>query len=403
MNGVLVSHPHVAPVSAEVAAAFARAGRLSLFATGVGFNDADWTGRIGDTLAKRRPVLRNRILSGLPPGRVRGMPVVELGARAVARAAQAAGAPLATYDALFVAHDTAVSLMRWPRDVSSIYVYEDAALLTFHRAARNGLPRVLDVASLHYLAVEAIWQEEARRWPDATEGSIHVEPQWKRRRKDAEAALATRISVASEFTKQSLERGGVSAPIAITPYGFPVDLFAERRERPSGRFTVLVVGAQSLLKGTPYLLEAWKRAAIPDAELHLVGRSRLSKAFLDRYAETFRHWPHVPRSELKARYAAADVVVFPTLGDGFGVVIQEAMSCGTPVVTTPCGGGPACITSGVDGWIVPPRDIDALVERLRACAADRDRLFEIGRAARARAEGWTWREAGASLIRAVEI
>jgi len=115
---------------------------------------------------------------------------------------------------------------------------------------------------------------------------------------------------------------------------------------------------------------------------------------------TFVHHPHVPKRELGARYAAADLLAFPTLGDGFGLVMQEAMCCGTPVVTTPCGGGPECITDGVDGWLIPPRDIDALVERLRAAAADRDRTAAVGRAARARAERFTWREAGDAFVAA---
>jgi glycosyltransferase involved in cell wall biosynthesis len=125
---------------------------------------------------------------------------------------------------------------------------------------------------------------------------------------------------------------------------------------------------------------------------------RLAKSFVDRYAVdgyagSVRHWPHVPKTELSARYAAADVLAFPTLGDGFGLVIQEAMCTGTPVITTPCGGGPECITNDVDGWLVPPGDIDALVERLRFCAANRDRVFEVGQAARRRAEQWTWADA----------
>jgi glycosyltransferase involved in cell wall biosynthesis len=84
-------------------------------------------------------------------------------------------------------------------------------------------------------------------------------------------------------------------------------------------------------------------------------------------------------------------------------VIQEAMCCATPVVTTPCGGGPECITDAVDGWIVPPRDIDALVARLRACAADRDGTARVGRAGRVRAERWTWRIAVDTLLRDLRL
>ncbi|HXI55710.1 MAG TPA: glycosyltransferase family 4 protein, partial [Polyangia bacterium] len=100
-------------------------------------------------------------------------------------------------------------------------------------------------------------------------------------------------------------------------------------------------------------------------------------------------------------YRAADLLVFPTLGDGYGLVIQESMACATPVVTTPCGGGPESITDGQTGWIVPPRDVDALVERLRFAAANRDKVFQVGLAARARAETWTWAKAGQSLVQAL--
>jgi alpha-maltose-1-phosphate synthase len=126
---------------------------------------------------------------------------------------------------------------------------------------------------------------------------------------------------------------------------------------------------------------------------------RLTDSFLAPYRATFKHWPHLPKNQLAERYSAADLVAFPTLGDGFGIVIQEAMCCGTPVLTTPCGGGPESITDGDNGWVVPPRDVDALVERLRAAAADRDHLAAMGRRARARAERWTWRDAGRALAR----
>jgi len=107
----------------------------------------------------------------------------------------------------------------------------------------------------------------------------------------------------------------------------------------------------------------------------------------------------VPKRELAARYSGADLLAFPTLGDGFGLVIQEAMCCATPVVTTPCGGGPECITEDGNALLVPPRDVDARVARLRACAADRDGTARVGRAARARAERWTWRIAVDTLVR----
>ena len=402
MTAILVSHPHVAAVSAGTAQALARAGRLAGFVTGGAFREESWTGRVASALATRRPVIRNRVIAEIPRGRLYSLPAVELGARLSARVLGRVGVSVETYQAIFVGHDAAVALLPWPRETTAVYAYEDAALWTFRRARRRGLGAIWDLPLPHYLTIERILRDESQRWPGAAMGPPHSEPPWKRRRKDEELGLATKVSVASRFTKQSLENVDVRVPIVVASYGFPVEAFALRTERPSGRFTVLAVGTHDLRKGTPYLLEAWKRAAIADAELHLVGPLRLSESFLAPYRGIFRHWPYLPKSDLPARYAAADLCAFPTLGDGFGLVIQEAMSCGTPVVTTPCGGGPECITDGVDGWVVPPRDIDALVDRLREAARDRERLFAMGQAARERALRWTWREAGAAFVEALD-
>ena len=383
------------------AASLERAGRLSCFATGVVFDGNTWSGRLASRLALTRPVLKNRILSDVPAHQLLSLPAVELAARGAGWLLSCFSSRIKTYDAMFLAHDAAVANIPWPSETTDVYAYEDGALWTFKRARRQGIGRIWDLPLPHYQTIEGLYRDEALRWPGALEGPPFQEPEWKRRRKDGELELATKVSVASAFTKKSLEKFDLRKPVVIVPYGFPVDTFSRRRQRPRGKFTVLAVGTHDLRKGTPYLLEAWRLAAIPDAELHLVGPLRLSRGFLGRYANLFRHWPHVPKSQLESRYAAADLLAFPTLGDGFGLVIQEAMSCGTPVVTTPCGGGPECITDGVDGWLIPPRSIEALVERLRTAAADRDALAIVGEAARARAERWSWQNAEDALVRAL--
>jgi glycosyltransferase involved in cell wall biosynthesis len=398
---VLVSHPHTANFACGVALALARSDRLAAFFTGVAARDDGWGGAFARRLGKTRPVVMNRVMVGMPAGKLRSLPHVELGARLAARALNRVGVGIKPYDVIFAAHDEIVARLPWPKDTRQVYAYEDGAMRTFERAARRGLERVWDLPLPHYLTIEALWDEEMRRWPGAIAGATLSEPLRKRRRKDRELELATKVVAASAFTRRSLEALQLRTPVAVVPYAFPVDAFSLRADPPRGPFTVLAVGSHDLRKGTPYLLEAWRRAAIPDAELHLVGPIRLSPEFMSRYAGSFRHSPHVPKSQLGLRYAAADVLAFPTLGDGFGLVIQEAMCTGTPVITTPCGGGPECITDGVDGWLIPPRDIDALVDRLRFCAANRDAVFAAGRAARARAERWTQAEFGAALLAAL--
>ncbi len=242
--------------------------------------------------------------------------------------------------------------------------------------------------SPHYAAVERMWRQEARRWPEAVE-QIPVEADWKKRRKDTEMALASTICVASAFARQSLD-GIATVPIVTVPYGFPSRDFTPPPERVDGPFTVLAVGRHGVRKGTHYLLEAWRQAGLRDARLRLVGPMSLSRCFLASYTGLYEHVPHVPRLSIQNEYRAADLLAFPTLCDGFGLVIQEAMCCGIPVVTTPCGGGPECVDDGVEGWIVPPASVEGLVEVLRSAARDKDRTRRMGLAARRRAEAYAW-------------
>jgi glycosyltransferase involved in cell wall biosynthesis len=257
---------------------------------------------------------------------------------------------------------------------------------------------VLDLPAVWWRTVETLWTQESERWPGAMGAAPPLEPAWKKRRKDEELGLAEVVSVASSYTRESLERVGCTKPIVTTPYPFPTERFRARPEAPSGPFTVLAVGALDLRKGTPYLLEAWRLAGLVDARLRLIGSSRLTRGFLDRYAGAFEHLAWLPRARLEQEYQTADLLAFPTLGDGFGLVLQEAMCCGTPVLTTRCGGGPECITSGEDGLIVQERSVEALVEALRWSAANRDRLGAMGRAARRRAEAYTAAEFGPRLV-----
>jgi glycosyltransferase involved in cell wall biosynthesis len=395
---VLVSHPHAAQVATRTAAAFAERGLLAAYASGVVAADGTTAARAMGFLARRWPRLANRLVRGVGRDRLRALPLVELGARLAARGMPRLRGRPPTYEALFLAHDLALAALPWPRETDAVYAYEDGALFTFQRARRRGCARIWDLPLPHWAALERVWREESARWPGAMGETPPLEPEWKKRRKDTELALATTISVASVFTADSLRAAGARVPLVVTPYGFPVQEIAAKERPPPGPFTVLAAGTQDLRKGTPWLLEAWRCAALRDARLRLVGPMRLTPTFLARYAGLFEHVPHVPRARLTAEYQAADLLAFPTLGDGFGLVIQEAMCAATPVLTTRCGGGPECITDGRDGWIAPERDLDALVARLREAAADRDRLAAMGRAARARAERWTWREAGAALV-----
>jgi glycosyltransferase involved in cell wall biosynthesis len=152
---------------------------------------------------------------------------------------------------------------------------------------------------------------------------------------------------------------------------------------------LLFVGQIGQRKGISYLLEAARRTAAQGDSLTLVGQIQGSGRALVPYRDGFRHVPHVPRVELREIYRQADVFVFPTLVEGMGIVVLEAMASGLPVITTPNGPGDI-VRDGVDGFLVPPRDVDAIVERLERLRADPQLRQEMARNARIRAQEFTW-------------
>ena len=394
MKSILLSHPHAKPDAQGVAAGLCAAGILGAFYTGVGAAPGSLSARVLTWCSRFSPRLSNRLLEGVTGGRLHALHAVELGARAAGSVSrQISSSWPKSYDWMYVAHDATVATLPWLREIDGVYAYEDGALRTFRRAARKEVPRIWDLPLPHYVTLERMWHDESVRWPGAMGAKPLVEPEWKKQRKDAELALATHVSVASAFTRESLEAIDCRLPVEIIPYGFPVDAFPPKNRIPDGPFTVLAVGSHSLRKGTPYLLEAWRLAGLKDARLRLVGPMRLTSAFLEPYRGLYDHIPHLAKSQLVDVYRDADVLAFPTLGDGFGLVMQEAMCSATPVITTRCGGGPECIDHGTNGWIIPERDVDALVWQLREVAADRQATHRIGQAARARAEEYTWKEA----------
>ncbi len=88
--------------------------------------------------------------------------------------------------------------------------------------------------------------------------------------------------------------------------------------------------------------------------------------------------------------ARQDVLVFPSLFEGFGLVILEAMSRGLPVVATAHTAGPDVIDDGVDGFLVPIRSAEAIAEKLETLLAHPDRLADMKHAARRKAATLGW-------------
>ena len=275
--------------------------------------------------------------------------------------------------------------------IDAIYAYEDGAASTFTAAKAQGILCLYDLPIAFYQTAQAIQIEEVKRFPEyAPALQATREPAWKLERKAAEVKLADHIFVASSFTKQSLQSIGIpDRTITVIPYGSPIDYF-NPKPKADETFRALFVGRVGPRKGVHYLLQAWQQLNLTNAELLLVGVNEFPKNSIALQGANHRHISSVPHYSLNQYYSNASVFVFPSLVEGFGLVLLEAMACGIPIITTPNTAGPDIITDGIEGFIIPIRDVDALASKLEWCHRNPEALARMGKAARKRAEELTW-------------
>ena len=150
------------------------------------------------------------------------------------------------------------------------------------------------------------------------------------------------------------------------------------------------VGEARAKKGLSLLLKAFAKVATKvDAHLLLIGGLRpkdeeVYQLFRRRNPQLSLHLvPYVPQSELVDYYNLMDLVLMPSLRDGLPNVLLEAMACERTVVASDVGGLSDVIEDGQNGFLIPPRDKQALVDRTLSALADADQRRVLGQAARA--------------------
>ncbi len=402
---ILFSHPLSTPFTREAALALADAGLLAELRTCL-----HWTP--GNRAERFLPAGLARELGrrSYPPAvraRVRTAPWREAG-RLLARRLPALDALIRhetgpwSMDAVFHALDrgTARRVRTLARDpgagLRGVYAYEDGAAATFREARRAGVKCFYDLPIGYWRAGQRIFTEEAERVPAwAATITGRGDSDAKLARKDEELAGADAVIVASSFTRQTLaEAPDLRAPVYVVPYGAPTVPTTEPPAAPTkkgGPLRVLFVGILGQRKGISYLLEAAASLG-PHVELTLLGTKAAADCpALDAAVRAHRWIPTAPHAEVLAEMERQDVLVFPSLFEGFGLVILEAMSRGLPVITTAHTAGPDLIEDGRDGFLVPIRSAAAIAEKLETLHREPARLAAMREAARAKAAAWTWK------------
>jgi starch synthase len=228
---------------------------------------------------------------------------------------------------------------------------------------------ICDRSSTHARFQAQILEEEFRRWnvPLQTLDERDTE------REERQYAMADSIVVPSQFAARSFAGFGIAREkIRVIPLGVRLDTFRPVAEPPAGGFNVVFAGQVAIRKGVPYLLEAFAQLRHPRKRLRIVGavqaeiRPLLAQLPLDQV----EFLGVVPRNDLATILSSSHALVLPSIEDGWGMVLGEAMACGCPVVASPNCGSEDLFTHGREGFLVPIRDPKAIAERLQQLADD---------------------------------
>jgi len=258
--------------------------------------------------------------------------------------------------------------------------------LAIGRAAKaRGIAYVCDRGSSHIEVQDRLLREEygslGMHWPGVDPRVID--------RERAEYDLADAITLPSGFAVDSfLGQGVARTKLHLVPYGANLERFHRICARDQ-EFRVLFVGSLSVRKGIHHLLQGFARARLSNARLVLVGGISVEgNELLRRFpVERLELTGHLGWDGVAREMSRASVLVLPSIEDGFGLVLCQALACECPIIATTNTGGPDLVQGEDVGYVVPIRNADAIADRLTRLHDSPDLLAAKSAAALHRVRG----------------
>jgi alpha-maltose-1-phosphate synthase len=242
-----------------------------------------------------------------------------------------------------------------------------------------------------------ILTEEAKLHPEWADSiDFHNLPSAYEKRLIEEPIVAKKVIAISSFLKKTLEEGGVEAEkIDVLPLGCEISKVRYNFNKHLGiknrPLKVLYAGRVTQRKGIKYAFDAIKTFNKKDVEFHIIGLLHGSGEAFRTNSKYCNYIGKVSQAELFEKYTDYDVLLFPSLSEGFGLVALEAMGAGVPVIATPHTNAFELIDHEKNGFLVPIRDVGAICEALSFLRnMDENAYLEMSLKARERALEYTW-------------
>ena len=266
-----------------------------------------------------------------------------------------------------------------------VRVFSGVAEEIFRMVKDVNTVKILVRGSSHIETQHTLLSEETVR----AERALEIPSQWIIEREKNEYELADNIQVLSSFALKSfLDKGIQRNKVDVFPLGVDTTKFRpdrkiieKRVERMlSGKpLRVLIVGSFSFRKG---ILDLEKIVLALSENMHFTFVGDIpfeGKDIAKRIKENINMIPRQPEYKLVEFYNSADVFIFPTIEDGFAVVLSQALAAGLPIICTTNCCGPDLLNNGANGWVVPIRKPGLFIEQLKWCENSRKDLADMVR------------------------
>ncbi|RDC56212.1 glycosyltransferase [Pedobacter chinensis] len=408
-SAVLHSFPGIGKFTSETIKAYDEAGWLAqMFTTIIIHENSKWVKIIRLLAPKIIYKFKNRNFSEISSKKIKLYPYKE-----IIRLFAVRYLSLTTTDKIWEWAE--LSFDKWvasklSKKIKIIHSYEHAAMYTFERAKKLGIFRILEQTSRHYGAVNTLIDQQFEKYPNLRSAYIkrltgrHLLRRNARKKKEHD--LADLIICNSSFTKGTLVDGNVDErKIIIVPLAFPKPAVQINYPNVIPKIHFLYAGSLSVNKGTHLLIEIWNNHFSDNADLllTLVGKNLLPDLLTANLPSNVKLIDFVHQSELNKLYDQANVFVFPTLADGFGMVITEAMARGLPVIASRNSAGPDLIKHGHDGLLINAGDDQDLLDKINWCIANKDQLKKMSTNAHNKAKSWQWENYREKLIEKIAL
>lgn len=303
-------------------------------------------------------------------------------------------------------HIVAGRIKRLADQIDIIHCWSLGSLQTLKTANQLGIPTVLERPNAHTrFAYETVRNECDRINVPLPSNHEHAYNKDILDKEEAEYNLAYRLLCPSDFVvKTFLDQGFPEERLVRHIYGFDEKVYypdSKPREQRRG-LTMISVGVCAVRKGQHFALEAWLKSPASKEGTFLIAGE-----FLPAYAkilEPMLSHPSVKvlghRNDIPELMRNSDILVLPTIEEGFGLVCTEAMGSGcVPLVSEAC----TDICKHMENSLVHPiGDVNTLTEHITMVHEDRNLLSRLRNEGLKLIPNITWESAGRSLFKAYE-